>query len=456
MNTYITLLHVARGTFATEFSEGRSISNIGTEFWRTTVLAAIRSSSKPVVGDSALHIAKTAANRNASLATHIVDAFKRAGADGLIVVERTSLRTTELAVQEGMHFDRGYIDAGLVKSVAQENVLEDPYILLYDSKISSMRDFLPVLEQIAKSGAPLLIIADDVEGEALATLIVNRKRGTLNCIAVRSPGFADRRNAILQDIAALTGGTLVKVSEGRRLDGVTFRDLGRARKALVNKDSTTILGGASESTIGEYVETIRRELAHTKDPFETEKLRERLARLSGAIVTIRVGGISEQDIADQAYLAESAMHSLHNAIEQGTVVGGGVSLFHAKESLATLAFKRPGEVAGVQVLAEALEEPIRQLIINNGRDPAELVKRIKRSRKQGVGFNSETNDVQDLEAVGVLDPVGTVTSAIQLAFSHARTILQTASWDAAPDEVKKAARGRETVTELISEELPEE
>lgn len=387
----------------------------------------------------------------------MVEAYKKAGPDGIVVIEKTTLLTTELEVQEGMYFDRGYVDPGLVKSGAHENVMQEAYILVYDSKISSMRDLLPLLEQIATAGAPLLIIADDIEGEALATLVVNRKKGTLNCIAVKAPGYAERRKAILQDIAALTGGTPITLSEGRRLDSITLRDLGRAHKVIVTGESTTILGGAGESTIGEHVEAIRAELSRTKDPYAVERLRERLAKLRGAIATIRIGGISSQDVDDRTYFAESAMHSVQNAIEEGVVLGGGVSLIRAKQSLGTLSFKRPGEVAGVKIVMEAMEEPVRQLVLNNALDPSEVLKKIKYSKAAGAGFNAETSKVQDLGLAGIVDPVGTVTHAVQLAFSRARTILQTGAWDATAPGPDKQPSGtiRGHLAELSVDEDPQ-
>ena len=335
----------------------------------------------------------------------------------MIVIQQSNSVDTTLDVQEGMVFDRGYIDRSLVApNESRESVLENAYVLTCESKISSMKDLLPILEQVAKSARPLLIIAEDVDGEALATLAVNRERGTLNCLAVKAPGFGDRRKSMLQDIAVLTGGLALTIGLGRRLESMT-------------RDDTTILGGAGETNLKKHVETIREELSRTADPFAVEKLRERLARLCGAVVVIRVGGVSGEDISDRTYWAESAMYSVQKASEEGYVLGGGISLLRAKPSLKNLHFKKPGEAAGVKIVAEALEEPIRQLLLNSRKDPEEVLKVIRRNRNSTVGFDVLNDAVHDLVATGIVDPVVTITKAVQLASSHARTILETAAWD---------------------------
>ena len=340
-----------------------------------------------------------------------------------------------------MNFDRGYIDAAFLSSTeAQECVLEDAYILVHELKISSMKDLLPLLEGVAVTKKALLVIADDVEGEALATLIVNRKRGTLNCLAVKAPGYADRRKALLQDIAVVTGATAITLGSGRSLASITVKDLGRARKVIDTKDDTSILGGAGESSVGEHVQAIREQLSRSVNSFDTEKLRERLAKLSGAIAAVRIGGTGPQDRIDWSYSAESAMHSFQNAIEEGTVIGGGLSLLRATGALKRLSFKKPGEVAGVNVIAEAMEEPLRQLFLNSKMVPADLLRKIKRSKTSGIGFNAETGEVEDLSAVGVLDPLTIVTHSVQLAYSHARTLLATAAWDSTPSAQKQPLR----------------
>jgi chaperonin GroEL len=402
------------------------------------VVSAIRSGSKQLAEDAVVQIARTASGGNSTVATIVVEAFRKAGRDGLIVVEHTDQLDTSLDVQEGMQFDRGYLDAAFVSPTeGQECTLHDAYILTYDFKISSMQDLLPLLEQIAEAKRTLLIIADDVEGEALATLVLNRQRGSLDCLAVKAPGYADRRNALLQDIAVLTGGRAITLSSGRRLSSVMLQDLGQAKKVIVTRQSTTILGGAGESRVAKHVEALREAISRSSVAFDIEKLRERLARLSGAIATIRVGGISSQEISDRVYAVESAMHSVQKAIEEGAVIGGGASLLHAKAALSQLSFKRPGEVAGVNIVADALEEPFRQLAINCGLDPADLLKRLKRSSKPGMGLNSDTGKLQDLNSAGVLDPVATTTHGIQLALSHARTLLETGAWDSTPHEPSK-------------------
>lgn len=405
-------------------------------------VSAIRSGSRPLAGDAIMHVATTAAGGDSSIATLVVEAFRKAGRDGLIIIVRASQVESALEVQEGMQFDRGRIDAAVMPpGEPDECVLENAYILTYDSKISSMRDFLPLLEQIARVKRPLLIIAEDVEGEALATLVVNRLRGTLDCLAVKAPGFADRRSALLQDIAVFTGGTAITRGSGWRLENVTLPDLGQARKVIVSKESTTILGGAGEAELASHVKSIREALSKTSVPFEIERLRERLAKLNGAIATIRIGGMSPQEVEDRAYAAESSMHSVQKAIEEGSVLGGGLSLLRARSALSKLSFKRPGEVAGVNIIADTLEEPLRQLAINSRLDPNDIAKRARRANKPGTGLNSETGKLQDLGSAGVLDPAATVTHAIQLAFSHAKTLLETEAWDSSGPETPKQPSG---------------
>jgi len=414
-------------------------------------VSAVRAGSKPLTGDAITHVARTAASGNSTIAALVVETYRKAGRDGLILVEQSGQVESVLDVQEGMQFDRGRIDAKLVSpGEPQEWVLENAYVLTYDAKISSMRDLLPLLEQVAKAKRPLLIIADDVEGEALATLVVNRERGTLDCLAVKAPGFADRRASLLLDIAVLTGGASITTSSGWRLESVTLQDLGQARKIIVTKESTTIIGGAGESALANHVKGIREALSRSSVPFEIEKLRERLAKLNGAIAAIRIGGISPQEVADHAYAAESSMHSVQRAIEEGAVLGGGLSLLRAKEALSRLSFKRPGEVAGVKVIADALEEPLRQLATNSRLNPDDIVRRVKRASKPTTGFNQQTGKLQDLGSAGILDPATTITHAIQLAFSHARVLLETGAWDSGSPKTPRQSEG--SAVELYTSE----
>jgi chaperonin GroEL len=392
-------------------------------------VSAIRGCSKPIAGDAVMQVARTAACGDSRIAALVVDARRKAGRDGFIVVERTTQKESTLDFQEGMQFDQGRIDAPSISPAeAQEWVLDNAYVLIYGSKISSMRDLLPLLEQIAKVKRPLLVIADDVEGEALATIVVNQQRGTLNCLAVKAPGFGDRRSALLRDIAVLTDGIAITFSSGRRLENVTLQDLGQAGKVIVTKESTTILGGAGEAKLHDHVAGIREALSKASVPFEIEKLRERLAKLSGAIAAIRIGGISSQEVVHLAYAAESSMHSVQRAAEEGAVLGGGLSLLRAK---------RPGEVVGVNVIADVLEEPLRQLAINSKLDPDDITKRVKRSKKPSTGLNSETGKLQDLGSAGILDAAATVSHAIRLAFSHARVLLETDAWDSSGPKMPK-------------------
>jgi chaperonin GroEL len=457
--TAVLLFHkmVDGGSVALKRNHPRADVLRGMERAVEAAVSAVRGGSKPLTGDTVMHVARTAAGGNSMIAALVVEAYRKAGHDGLIVVERSTQTESTLDFQEGMQFDRGRIDAPSISPAeAQEWVLDNAYILTYGSKISSMRDLLPLLEQIAMVKRPLLIIADDVEGEALATIVVNRQRGTLDCLAVKAPGFGDRRSALLQDIAVLTGGVAITYSSGRRLENVTLQDLGQARKVIVTKESTTILGGAGEAKLRDHVAGIRQALSRASVQFDVEKLRERLAKLSGAIAAIRIGGISPQEIGDRAYAAESSMYSVQRTVEEGAVLGGGLSLLRAKSAVSKLSFKRSGEVGGVNVIADALEEPLRQLAINSRLDPHDVAKRVKRANKPRTGLNSETGKLQDLGSAGILDPAATVTHAIQLAFSHARVLLETEAWDSSGPKTPKQIDGGlvEDIPELDTPEEP--
>jgi len=419
------------GNIALKQSYPRPEILLGMERATEAVVASIRGRSKTANKESLIHVARTAAGGDLKIAQLVMEAYSKAGRDGVVLIEQSNSLEIALEVQEGMNFDQGYIDAAfLFPTEAQEIVLDDAYIFIHELRLSSMKDLLPVLEAVAETKKPLLAIAEDVEGEALATLIVNRKRGTLNCVAVKAPGYADRRRAILQDIGALTEATPITLSSGRSIASVTLKDLGHARKVILTKAGTTILGGAGESTIGKHVQAIRNEIAKSHSDFDREKLRERLVRLSGAIAAVRIGGMTEQDRIDRSYAAESAMYSVRKAIEEGFVVGGGLSLLRAKATLKKLSFKRRGEIAGVKVIAQALEAPIRQLLLNSKSDPTESLTKIERARDLDLGYDSEKTGIQDLSAAGILDPVATVTYSLQLAFSHAKTLIGTGAWDA--------------------------
>lgn len=409
-------------------------------------LAAIQGQSRPLKRNSVIQVARTAAGGNDQVAQIVITAFSKVGRDGIVVVQHGSSRETILELQEGMNFDRGYIDEAFLKPTEiRECVLEDSYVLISEQKISSMRDMLPILEQVVEARRPLLVIAEDVEGEALATLLVNRKKGTLDCLAVKAPGYADTRRAILQDIAVLTGGSTITRSSGRTLAGLSINDLGRAKKIIVTKNETTILGGAGESDINKHMEAIREQLSRTTSAYDAEKLRERMARLGGAVASIRVGGTSEQDVIDNSYSAESAMYSVQTALEEGVVTGGGVSLFRAREALKRLDFKKPGEIAGVAAVADAVEEPVKQLLVGNRIDGSGVLRKLKRAKNAGIGFNVETGKVEDLDAAGVIDPVATITHAVRLAYSHARPLLATAAWESTvPIQDPLVARADET------------
>lgn len=393
-------------------------------------VSAIRANAKPITDETIFQIAETAAGGSTAMGSLITEAYKRVGKDGLITIEQTSEAETSLDVQEGMQFDRGYLDPEFVRpKEGQECVLHEPYIFVHEFKISSTRDILPLLEEVAKTARSLLIIADDVEGEALATLVLNRQKGILDCVAVKAPGYADRRKAVLQDIAMLTGASPITVSSGRRLSDTSLQDLGEARKVIITKQGTTIMGGKGEASAADRAKSIRQELSRTKVQFDVEKLRERLARLSGAVATVRLGGTNFQEISDRAYAVESAMHSVQIAIEEGFVTGGGLSFLRAKSALGKLSLKRPGERAGLNVVSDALEEPIRQLIVNSKATFADTLTRVKRSRDKAVGFDSDAGEVKNLISAGIIDPVETVAHSVRLAFSFARMLLETDAWE---------------------------
>ncbi len=433
------------GNIALKRSHPRPELLLGMERATEAVVASIRSRSKTANKESLIHVARTAAGGDLKIAQLVMEAYSKAGHDGVVLIEQSNSLEIALEVQEGMNFDQGYIDAAfLFPTEAQEIVLDDAYIFIHELRLSSMKDLLPLLEAVAESKKPLLVIAEDVEGEALATLIVNRKRGTLNCVAVKAPGYADRRRAILQDIGALTEATPITLSSGRSIANVTLKDVGRARKVIVTKAGTTILGGAGESTIGKHVQAIRNEIAKSHSDFDREKLRERLVRLSGAIAAVRIGGMTEQDRIDRSYAAESAMYSVQKAIEEGFVMGGGLSFLRAKATLKKLSFKRRGEIAGVKVIAQALEAPIRQLLVNSKSDQTENLTKIERAKDLDLGYDSEKTGIQDLSVAGILDPVATVTYSLQLAFSHAKTLLGTGAWDASATQKPTAVAQGET------------
>jgi chaperonin GroEL len=390
------------------------------------VVESIKAQSTPTKGkDDIAQVGTISANGDTEIGEMIAEAMKKVGKEGVITVEEAKTMTSELDVVEGMQFDRGYLSAYFVTdSERMEVVLNDPYILAHEKKISSMKDLLPVLEQVAKQGKPLLIISEDVDGEALATLVVNKLRGTLHVAAVKAPGFGDRRKAMLQDIATLTGGEAVTEDLGLKLENLQLSDLGRAKRVTIDKDNTTIIEGAgAKEKIEARVKTIRREVEETTSDYDREKLQERLAKLVGGVAVIRVGAATEVEMKEKKARVEDAMYATRAAVEEGIVPGGGVALVRAITALDKLTFTDDRRL-GVQILRRALEEPLRQIAQNAGTDGSIVVAKVKEG-SGAFGFNASKLEYEDLVKAGVIDPAKVVRTALQNASSVAGLMLTT-------------------------------
>ncbi len=364
----------------------------------------------------------------------------KVGKEGVITVEEAKSLETTLDVVEGMQFDRGYLSPYFVTDQERmEAVLEDPYILISEKKISGMKDLLPVLEQIAKSSRPLLLIAEDVEGEALATLVVNKIRGTLHCCAVKAPGFGDRRKAMLEDLAILAGGRMIAEELGIKLDNVTLKDLGRAKRVVIDKDNTTIIDGAGKKAdIDGRVKQIRAQVEETTSDYDREKLQERLAKMVGGVAVIRVGAATESEMKEKKARVEDAMHATRAAVEEGIVPGGGVALVRAASSLEGLKVSA-GESVGVKIVRRAMEEPARRIAGNAGAEASIVLDRIKNG-KGAFGFNAATEQYGDLIKEGIIDPTKVVRTALQNAASVAGLLLTTEAMVAEkPEDSEPAA-----------------
>jgi chaperonin GroEL len=374
--------------------------------------------------------------------------MNKVGKDGVITVEESKTMETSLEVVEGMQFDRGYLSPYFVtdpeRMVAS---LDNPLILINEKKISSMKDLLPLLEQVAKLGKPMLIIAEDVEGEALATLVVNKLRGTLNIAAVKAPGFGDRRKAMLEDIAILTGGKVISEDLGIKLENVKLEDLGRAKKVTIDKDNTTIVEGAGKtSDIEGRVRTIRAQIEETTSDYDREKLQERLAKLVGGVAVIKVGAATETEMKEKKARVEDAMHATRAAVEEGIVPGGGVTLVRAAKALEKFQANEEGgdadEQIGVSIVKRALEEPLRQIVQNAGKEGAVVVERVRSEKNENVGFNAATETFEDLVKAGVIDPAKVTRTALQNAASIAGLMLTTEAMVAdIPEDDKTPAPG---------------
>jgi chaperonin GroEL len=382
--------------------------------------------SKPVTGDMIAQVGSISANNDETIGNIIADAMKKVGKDGVITVEESKTLETQLEVVEGMQFDRGYLSPYFVTDPERMEVaFENAYVLINEKKISSMKDILPLLEQISKSGRPLVIIAEDIEGEALATLVVNKLRGTLQVAAVKAPGFGDRRKAMLQDIATLTGGKAITEDLGIKLENVKIEDLGQAKKVTIDKDNTTIIEGkGKKGDVEGRVREIRGQIEKTTSDYDREKLQERLAKLVGGVAVIKVGAATETEMKETKARVEDAMHATRAAVEEGIVPGGGVALARCATALNKLKLEGDEQI-GVNIVKRALQEPLRQIAENAGEEGAIVLGRVLESKDQNFGYNALTGGFEDLVKAGVLDPTKVVRTALTNAGSIAALMLTT-------------------------------
>ena len=387
----------------------------------------LHSLSKPTTTSKEVaQVGAISANSDHEIGDIIAEAMEKVGKEGVITVEDGKSLHNELEVVEGMQFDRGYLSPYFINNPdKQVALLENPYLLLVEKKISNIRDLLPILEQVAKSGRPLLIIAEDIEGEALATLVVNSIRGVLKTVAVKAPGFGDRRKAMLEDIAILTGGTVISSDVGLTLEKATLAELGSAKKVEVNKESTTIIDGAGkEDQIEARVKQIRAQMEETSSDYDREKLQERVAKLAGGVALIKVGAATEVEMKEKKARVEDALHATRAAVEEGVVAGGGVALIRAKQSIKDIKGDNPEQDAGIKIVLRPMEEPIRQIVRNAGDEPSVVVDRVANG-KGNFGFNAQTGEYGDMIEMGVLDPTKVTRTALQNAASVASLILTT-------------------------------
>jgi chaperonin GroEL len=404
------------------------------------VVASLAQQSKPVSGPMIAQVGTISANHDETIGRIIAEAMDKVGKDGVITVEEAKGIETSLEVVEGMQFDRGYLSPYFVTDPERMHVLlENPVILVHEKKISAMNDLLPLLEQVAQAGRPLLILADDLEGDALATLVVNKLRGTLKVAAVKAPGYGDRRKAILEDIAILTNGKAVTEDLGIKLESVTLEDLGQAKKVTIDKDTTTIIEGAgTRQAIEGRVKQLRAQVEDTTSDYDREQLQQRLAKLVGGVAIIKVGAATETEMKEKKARVEDAMHATKAAVEEGIVAGGGVALLRAAAGLRALTLEGDEQV-GVDIIIRAIEEPLRWIAANGGHEGAIVVQRVK-EMKGDEGFNAQTEQYEDLVKAGVIDPAKVVRSALQNAASIASLLLTTeAVISQARDDNKAAA-----------------
>ena len=390
-----------------------------------TLVDEIKAKSKKVEGQADIAQVATISSANEETGKLIAEAMEKVGKDGVITVEESKTMRTNLSVKEGMQFDRGYISPYLVTDTDKmEASLDDPYILITDRKISAINDILPILEQVVKAGKQLAIIAEDVDGEALTTIVVNKLRGTFKALAVKAPGFGDRRKAMLQDIATLTGGTVISEELGRKLESVTLADLGQAHKMVSTKDETTIIGGKGDKeAIAERVAQIKQQISQTTSDFDREKLQERLAKLSGGVAVIEIGAATEVEMKDKKYRIEDALNATRAAVEEGIVAGGGTTFLDILPALDKLEVEGDEKV-GVNIVKRAIEEPVRQIAQNAGLEGSVVVENVKKAGT-GIGFNALKNEYVDMLQAGIVDPAKVTRSALQNAASIASMVLTT-------------------------------
>src|SRR6059058_4480666 len=399
------------------------------------VVENLKSQSKSVSGKEDIARVATVSSREREIGDVIADAIEKVGKDGVVNVEEGQTLGLELEFTEGMQFDKGYLSPYMVTDAERmEAVLEDPYILVANQKVGAVKDLLPVLEQVIQAGKPLLIVAEDVEGESLATIVVNKLRGTFQAVAVKAPGFGDRRKRMLEDIAILTGAEVITEEMGLKLENTKVTQLGKARRVVVDKDSTTLIDGAGEAdAIKARIKQLKAEIENTDSDFDREKLQERLAKLAGGVAVVKVGAATETEMKEKKHRVEDALQATRAALEEGQVPGGGVALLNATKSIKLDGFDDPDERTGAQIIVRALEEPLRQLAYNAGLEGSVVVNNVRKASK-GQGLNVDTNEVEDLVKAGIIDPTMVTRSALQNAASIAKNILMTEAIVAEPPE----------------------
>ncbi|HEY0335194.1 MAG TPA: chaperonin GroEL [Stenotrophomonas sp.] len=393
----------------------------------TAAVAELKKLSKPTVDDNAIaQVGTISANSDESIGNIIAEAMKKVGKEGVITVEEGSGLDNELDVVEGMQFDRGYLSPYFVNNQQSQSAdLEDPYILLHDKKISNVRDLLPVLEGVAKSGKPLLIVAEEVEGEALATLVVNTIRGIVKVVAVKAPGFGDRRKAMLEDMAVLTGGTVISEEVGLSLEKATIKDLGRAKKVQVTKENSTVIDGAGDGeAIQSRIKQIKAQIEETSSDYDREKLQERVAKLAGGVAVIKVGAATEVEMKEKKARVEDALHATRAAVEEGVVPGGGVALIRAKSAIEGLKGINEDQNHGIEIALRAMEAPLREIVTNAGEEPSVIVNKVK-DGSGNFGYNAANGQFGDMVQFGILDPTKVTRTALQNAASIAGLMITT-------------------------------